>query len=160
ESGDEKKEPKKLEAMNKQLRSVWLAGCKLTMNSCETLSAALKSTNSPLKELDLSNSDLQDSGVNLLSAGLKSSNCNLEILSPHLSPFLFWLRWEELKSLMALGTKDLLSLSVEVPATELASFVHDDGVQWVPIIIHNGEQFVQYPPHCHIHHRVQLHTNY
>ncbi|KAI4897861.1 hypothetical protein NFI96_025837 [Prochilodus magdalenae] len=61
-------------------RKAILAGYKLTMNSCETLCAALKSTNSPLKELDLSDSDLQDSGVNLLSAGLRSSNCKLEIL--------------------------------------------------------------------------------
>ncbi|KAI4885929.1 hypothetical protein NFI96_009042 [Prochilodus magdalenae] len=61
-------------------RKAILVGCKLTMNTWETLSAALKSTNSLLKELDLSDSDLQDSGVNLLSAGLKSSNCKLEIL--------------------------------------------------------------------------------
>ncbi|KAI4898929.1 hypothetical protein NFI96_031922 [Prochilodus magdalenae] len=61
-------------------RKAILAGCKLTMNSCEMLSAALMSANSPLKELDLSNSDLQDSGVNLLSAGLKSLNCKLETL--------------------------------------------------------------------------------
>ncbi|KAI4900495.1 hypothetical protein NFI96_020043 [Prochilodus magdalenae] len=27
----------------------------------------------------------------------------------------------------------------------------DDGVQWVPIIIHNGEQFVQCPPLRHLH---------
>ncbi|KAI4902683.1 hypothetical protein NFI96_012333, partial [Prochilodus magdalenae] len=67
-----------------ELRTVFfvrlLAGCKLTMNSCETLLGVLKSTNSPLKELDLNDSDLQDSGVNLLSAGLRSSNCKLEIL--------------------------------------------------------------------------------
>ncbi|KAI4872855.1 hypothetical protein NFI96_027833 [Prochilodus magdalenae] len=61
-------------------RKAILAGCKLTMNSCETLSAALKSINSPLKELDLSNTDPEDSGVKLLSAGLKSSNSKLEIL--------------------------------------------------------------------------------
>ncbi|KAI4902935.1 hypothetical protein NFI96_003307 [Prochilodus magdalenae] len=61
-------------------RKAVLAHCKLTMNSFETLCAALKSTSSPLKELDLSNTDPQDSGVKLLSAGLKSSNCNLEIL--------------------------------------------------------------------------------
>ncbi|KAI4884706.1 hypothetical protein NFI96_031936 [Prochilodus magdalenae] len=57
-----------------------LAGYKLTMKSCETIYAALKSTNSPLKELDLSSTGLQDSEINLLSAGLKSSNCKLEIL--------------------------------------------------------------------------------
>ncbi|KAL7853019.1 hypothetical protein SRHO_G00188040 [Serrasalmus rhombeus] len=59
-------------------RKAVLAGCKLTMNSYETLCSALKSTNSPLKVLDLSN--LQDSGTELLTAGLKSSNCKLEIL--------------------------------------------------------------------------------
>ncbi|KAI4893803.1 hypothetical protein NFI96_006142, partial [Prochilodus magdalenae] len=56
-----------------------LAGYKLTMNSCETICAALKS-NSLLKELDLSYTDLQDSEINLLSAALKSSNCKLEVL--------------------------------------------------------------------------------
>ncbi|XP_037399466.1 NACHT, LRR and PYD domains-containing protein 3-like isoform X4 [Pygocentrus nattereri] len=61
-------------------RKAVLAGCKLTMNSYETLCSALKSTNSPLKDLDLSNIDLQDSGTELLTAGLKSSNCKLEIL--------------------------------------------------------------------------------
>ncbi|KAI4904346.1 hypothetical protein NFI96_009495 [Prochilodus magdalenae] len=61
-------------------RNCLLSGCKLNMDSFETLCAALKSTNSPLKELDLSNTDPQDSGVKLLSAGLKSSNCKLEIL--------------------------------------------------------------------------------
>ncbi|KAI4885069.1 hypothetical protein NFI96_004560 [Prochilodus magdalenae] len=61
-------------------RKAILAGYKLTMNSCETISSALKSTNSPLKELDLSNTGLQDSEINLLFAALKSSNGNLEIL--------------------------------------------------------------------------------
>ncbi|KAI4873042.1 hypothetical protein NFI96_007858 [Prochilodus magdalenae] len=61
-------------------RKAILAGCKLTMNFLETLSAALMSANSLLKELDLIDSDLQNSGVNLLSAALKSSNCKLEIL--------------------------------------------------------------------------------
>ncbi|KAI4882746.1 hypothetical protein NFI96_022168, partial [Prochilodus magdalenae] len=61
-------------------RKAILAGYKLTMNSCETICAALKSTNSPLKELDLSFTGLQDSEINLLSAELKSSNCKLEVL--------------------------------------------------------------------------------
>ncbi|KAI4871732.1 hypothetical protein NFI96_025456, partial [Prochilodus magdalenae] len=61
-------------------RKAVLARCKLTLNSCETLCSALKSTNSPLKELDLSNTGLEDSGVKLLSAGLRSLNCKLEIL--------------------------------------------------------------------------------
>ncbi|XP_036416703.1 NLR family CARD domain-containing protein 3-like isoform X2 [Colossoma macropomum] len=60
-------------------RKAVLAGCKLTLNSYETLCSALKSTNSPLKQLDLSHTDLQDSGLALLSVGLKSSNCKLEI---------------------------------------------------------------------------------
>ncbi|KAI4901410.1 hypothetical protein NFI96_026395, partial [Prochilodus magdalenae] len=61
-------------------RKAILAGCKLTMNSCQTICAALKSTNSPLKELDLSYTGLQDSEINLLSAGLKSSNSKVEVL--------------------------------------------------------------------------------
>ncbi|XP_037399457.1 uncharacterized protein LOC108413716 isoform X3 [Pygocentrus nattereri] len=61
-------------------RKAVLTGCKLTMDSCETLCSALKSTNSPLKELDLSNTGLQDSGGKLVTAALKSSNCVLEIL--------------------------------------------------------------------------------
>ncbi|KAL6491461.1 hypothetical protein MHYP_G00018060, partial [Metynnis hypsauchen] len=61
-------------------RKALLAGCDLTINSCETLCSALQSANSSLKELDLSNNDLQDSGVVLLCAGLKSLHCKLEIL--------------------------------------------------------------------------------
>ncbi|XP_036453133.1 NACHT, LRR and PYD domains-containing protein 3-like [Colossoma macropomum] len=61
-------------------RKALLAGCNLTINSCETLCSALQSANSSLKELDLSNNDLQDSGVVLLCAGLKSLHCKLEIL--------------------------------------------------------------------------------
>ncbi|KAI4883185.1 hypothetical protein NFI96_028907 [Prochilodus magdalenae] len=60
-------------------RKAILAGCKLTMNSCERICAALKS-NSPLKELDLSYTGLQAPEINLLSAALKSSNCKLEVL--------------------------------------------------------------------------------
>ncbi|XP_049326027.1 NACHT, LRR and PYD domains-containing protein 12 isoform X4 [Astyanax mexicanus] len=61
-------------------RKAVLSGCKLTLNSYETLCTALKSVNSPLKELDLSKTELQESGVELISDGLKSSNCKLEIL--------------------------------------------------------------------------------
>ncbi|XP_072513928.1 NACHT, LRR and PYD domains-containing protein 3-like isoform X3 [Salminus brasiliensis] len=61
-------------------RKAVLSGCKLTMNSWETLCSALKSVNSPLIELDLSNTELQDSGLKLICDGLKSSNCKLEIL--------------------------------------------------------------------------------
>uniref|UniRef100_A0AAR2K2Z2 NACHT, LRR and PYD domains-containing protein 12-like n=1 Tax=Pygocentrus nattereri TaxID=42514 RepID=A0AAR2K2Z2_PYGNA len=61
-------------------RKAVLTGCKLTMDSCETLCSALKSTNSPLRELDLSNTGLQDSEGKLVTAALKSSNCVLEIL--------------------------------------------------------------------------------
>ncbi|KAI4884957.1 hypothetical protein NFI96_030514, partial [Prochilodus magdalenae] len=43
--------------------------------------------------------------------------------------------------------------SPEEPDTDLAPFVLDDGVQWVTIIIHNGQLFVQCPPLCHLHHR-------
>ncbi|XP_072543159.1 NACHT, LRR and PYD domains-containing protein 3-like [Salminus brasiliensis] len=61
-------------------RKALLAGCNLSMDSCETLCSALQSAHSSLKELDLSNNDLQDSGVELLSVGLKSSHCKLEKL--------------------------------------------------------------------------------
>ncbi|XP_056311191.1 NACHT, LRR and PYD domains-containing protein 3-like [Danio aesculapii] len=57
-----------------------LAMCNLTVQSCESLSSALQSSNCVLRELDLSNNDLQDSGVKLLSDGLKSQHCKLEIL--------------------------------------------------------------------------------
>ncbi|XP_026064440.1 NACHT, LRR and PYD domains-containing protein 12-like isoform X1 [Carassius auratus] len=57
-----------------------LCGCNLTVQSCESLSSALQSSNTVLKELDLNNNDLKDSGVEILSNGLKSPVCKLEIL--------------------------------------------------------------------------------
>ncbi|KAI4903158.1 hypothetical protein NFI96_030924 [Prochilodus magdalenae] len=61
-------------------RKAQFAGCNLTAESLETLSAALETENSSLRQLDLSNIDLQDSGLEKLSSGLKSSHCQLEIL--------------------------------------------------------------------------------
>ncbi|XP_049325769.1 uncharacterized protein LOC107197086 isoform X3 [Astyanax mexicanus] len=61
-------------------RKAVLPGCKLTLNSYETLYSTLNSVNSPLKELDLSNTVLQDSGVELISDWLKSSNCIPKII--------------------------------------------------------------------------------
>nr|AAH92769.1 Zgc:110171 [Danio rerio] len=57
-----------------------LQDCNLTVQSCESLSSALQSSNCVLRELDLSNNDLQDSGVKLLSDGLKSQHCKLDTL--------------------------------------------------------------------------------
>ncbi|XP_073803505.1 protein NLRC3-like [Danio rerio] len=57
-----------------------LQRCNLTVQSCESLSSALQSSNCVLRELDLSNNDLQDSGVKLLSDGLKSQHCKLDTL--------------------------------------------------------------------------------
>uniref|UniRef100_A0A8C1VF53 NACHT, LRR and PYD domains-containing protein 3-like n=1 Tax=Cyprinus carpio TaxID=7962 RepID=A0A8C1VF53_CYPCA len=61
-------------------KNVLLAGCGLSLQQCESLSSALRSSNSCLRELDLGNNDLQDSGVKLLCAGMKSSYCKLNIL--------------------------------------------------------------------------------
>ncbi|XP_043092968.1 NACHT, LRR and PYD domains-containing protein 12 [Puntigrus tetrazona] len=72
---------KRLKSPNCHLEILRLCGCKLTAQSCESLSSVLQSSNSNiLRQLDLSNNDLQDSGVKLLSEGLKSPNCHLEIL--------------------------------------------------------------------------------
>ncbi|KAL1250494.1 hypothetical protein QQF64_018290 [Cirrhinus molitorella] len=65
---------------NCKLEILRLFVCKLTAQSCESLSSVLKSSNSVLKELDLSNNDLRDLGVKHLSDGLKSTNCKMEIL--------------------------------------------------------------------------------
>ncbi|KAI4886800.1 hypothetical protein NFI96_013291 [Prochilodus magdalenae] len=62
-----------------KLEILRLAGCNLTINSCEKLTV-LQSATSLLKELDLHNNDLQDSGVKVLSVKLKSSSCKLETL--------------------------------------------------------------------------------
>ncbi|XP_067283772.1 NACHT, LRR and PYD domains-containing protein 12-like isoform X2 [Pseudorasbora parva] len=64
---------------NCKLEILRFSTCKLTAQSCESLSSVLQSSNSVLRELDLSNNDLQDSGVKFLSDGLKR-NCRLEIL--------------------------------------------------------------------------------
>ncbi|KAL7846145.1 hypothetical protein AOLI_G00243370 [Acnodon oligacanthus] len=63
-----------------KLEVLRLAGCNITLNSCESLCSTLKSAKTLLMELDLSNNDLQDSGLELLSGGLKSSHCKLQIL--------------------------------------------------------------------------------
>ncbi|XP_056310778.1 NLR family CARD domain-containing protein 3-like, partial [Danio aesculapii] len=70
----------RLSAVIKSSKRAQLQGCKLTVQSCESLSSALQSSNCVLRELDLSNNDLQDSGVKLLSDGLKSQHCKLETL--------------------------------------------------------------------------------
>uniref|UniRef100_A0A8C1LY39 Uncharacterized protein n=1 Tax=Cyprinus carpio TaxID=7962 RepID=A0A8C1LY39_CYPCA len=61
-------------------RKALFSGCNLTVQGCESLSSALRSSNCVLRELDLSNNDLQDSGVKFISDGLKSPNCQLQIL--------------------------------------------------------------------------------
>ncbi|XP_073689381.1 NACHT, LRR and PYD domains-containing protein 12-like [Garra rufa] len=68
-----------LKSSHCQLNILRLYGCKITAQSCESLSTALQSSNSVLRELDLSNNDLKDTGVKLLSDGLKR-NSKLEIL--------------------------------------------------------------------------------
>uniref|UniRef100_A0A9J8A0I0 Uncharacterized protein n=1 Tax=Cyprinus carpio carpio TaxID=630221 RepID=A0A9J8A0I0_CYPCA len=61
-------------------RKALLARLRLSIQQCDSLSLALRSSNSCLKQLDLSNNNLQDSSVKLLSTGLKSSHCHLNIL--------------------------------------------------------------------------------
>uniref|UniRef100_A0A8C7VDM6 Uncharacterized protein n=1 Tax=Oncorhynchus mykiss TaxID=8022 RepID=A0A8C7VDM6_ONCMY len=57
-----------------------LVDCKITHESCETLTSALQTPNSPLRELNLSNNDLGDRGVELLCVGLTSPLCNIQTL--------------------------------------------------------------------------------
>ncbi|XP_030636203.1 NACHT, LRR and PYD domains-containing protein 3-like [Chanos chanos] len=71
---------KRLLPVLKNTKRALLAGCKLTVQSCETVAPVLQSRNCPLRELDLSNNDLQDSGVKLLCSGLKNPHCKLEML--------------------------------------------------------------------------------
>ncbi|XP_056310640.1 NLR family CARD domain-containing protein 3-like isoform X1 [Danio aesculapii] len=70
----------RLSAVIKSSKRAQLQGCYLTVQSCESLSSALQSSNCVLRELELSNNDLQDSGVKLLSDGLKSQHCKLKTL--------------------------------------------------------------------------------
>ncbi|XP_056100737.1 NACHT, LRR and PYD domains-containing protein 3-like [Rhinichthys klamathensis goyatoka] len=70
-----------LKSQHCQLKILRLAGCELTVQSCEMMTSVLQSSNSHLIELDMSDNELKDSGVKLLSDGLKmDSNCQLEIL--------------------------------------------------------------------------------
>ncbi|XP_045568951.1 protein NLRC3-like [Salmo salar] len=64
----------------KTCKRALLDRCKLTYESCETLTSALQTPNSPLRELDLSNNDLGDRGVELLCVGLTSPLCNIQTL--------------------------------------------------------------------------------
>ncbi|XP_045569041.1 NACHT, LRR and PYD domains-containing protein 3-like [Salmo salar] len=64
----------------KTCKRALLDRCKLTYESCETLTSALQTPNSPLRELDLSNNDLGDRGVELLCVGLTSPLRNIQTL--------------------------------------------------------------------------------
>uniref|UniRef100_A0A8C7MM57 Si:ch211-201o1.1 n=1 Tax=Oncorhynchus kisutch TaxID=8019 RepID=A0A8C7MM57_ONCKI len=64
----------------KTCKRALLAGCKLTYESCETLTSALQTPNSPLRELDLSYNDLRGRGIELLCVGLTSPLCNIQTL--------------------------------------------------------------------------------
>ncbi|KAL7853088.1 hypothetical protein SRHO_G00188730 [Serrasalmus rhombeus] len=103
-------------------RKAKFAGCNLTVQSIQMLSAALQTENSSLTELDLSNNDLQDSGVELLSAGLKSSDCKLEILRLALCHFR-GKSCENLGSVLQTETSSLKEL--DISNNEL----HDSGVE-------------------------------
>nr|XP_017210815.2 NACHT, LRR and PYD domains-containing protein 12-like [Danio rerio] len=70
----------RLSAVIKTSKRALLVMCNLTVQSSESLSSALQSSNCVLRELDLSNNDLQDSGVKKLSDGLKSQHCKLDTL--------------------------------------------------------------------------------
>ncbi|XP_062387836.1 NACHT, LRR and PYD domains-containing protein 12-like [Sardina pilchardus] len=63
----------------KRFRNGRLAGCKVTVKSCEIIASVLRTPNS-LIELDLKNNALGDSGVRLLATGLFSSHCKLQLL--------------------------------------------------------------------------------
>ncbi|XP_031676459.1 NACHT, LRR and PYD domains-containing protein 3 isoform X1 [Oncorhynchus kisutch] len=62
------------------IQTLVLVDCKITHESCETLTSALQTPNSPLRELNLSNNDLGDRGVELLCVGLTSPLCNIQTL--------------------------------------------------------------------------------
>ncbi|XP_045569050.1 NACHT, LRR and PYD domains-containing protein 12 [Salmo salar] len=64
----------------KTCKRALLDHCKLTYESCETLTSALQTPNSPLRELNLSYNDLEDRGVKLLCVGLTSPLCNIQTL--------------------------------------------------------------------------------
>uniref|UniRef100_A0A8B9J9I7 NACHT domain-containing protein n=1 Tax=Astyanax mexicanus TaxID=7994 RepID=A0A8B9J9I7_ASTMX len=63
-----------------KLEKLWMCGCSITKESCETLASVLSSENSNLKELNLGSSELQDAGLKMLSAGLENPHCKLETL--------------------------------------------------------------------------------
>ncbi|XP_036790234.1 NACHT, LRR and PYD domains-containing protein 3-like isoform X4 [Oncorhynchus mykiss] len=62
------------------IQTLVLVDCKITHESCETLTSALQTPNSPLRELDLSYNDLGDRGVEMLCVGLTSPLCNIQTL--------------------------------------------------------------------------------